>query len=303
MVLAHHRFAFTAMGSPCEIQLYAGTPAEAEALADRAIADARRLEARYSRYRDTSFLSEINRAAAAGGRIRVDAETAGLIRYADTCHRESGGLFDITSGILRAVWRFDSDTPPTPEQIAPLLSRIGWHKVVWRDPWLEFQPGMELDLGGVVKEYAADRLASLCWRAGARHGVVNLGGDIRAIGPHPDGAPWRIGIRDPRRRDGVIRTLELDYGGIASSGDYERCIVVDGLRYGHVLNPRTGWPTHHLASVTVVGEMCMVAGSASTISMLKEQDGIAWLEELGLPHFWVAEDGTVGGSLAATPSE
>jgi thiamine biosynthesis lipoprotein len=293
------RFAFNAMGSPCEIQLYAGDAGAAETLAVVAIAETRRLETRYSRYRPDSYLSEINRVAAAGGRIRVDEECAGLIRYADTCFRESDGLFDITSGLLRAAWRFDAGVLPAPETIATLLSRIGWHKVAWREPWLEFPPGMEMDLGGVVKEYAADRVASLCWNAGARHGVVNLGGDIRAIGPHPDGAPWRIGIQHPRRKDTVLHTLELTYGGIASSGDYERCLVVDGMRYGHVLNPRTGWPTRHLASVTVVGELCMVAGSACTIAMLKEADGPAWLAGLGLPHFWVDTQGRTGGDLDA----
>lgn len=303
MILTPYHFPFVAMGSPCEIELYAGDDVAAENLAAEAIAETRRLEARYSRYRPDSYLSEINRVAVAGGRIQVDEECAGLIRYADTCFRESDGLFDITSGLLRAAWRFDAGELPGPETIAVLLSRIGWHKVVWRDPWLEFPPGMEIDLGGVVKEYAADRVASLCWQAGVRHGVVNLGGDIRAIGPHPGGEPWRIGIRDPRCKDGVIHTLELDYGGIASSGDYERCIVVDGRRYGHVLNPKTGWPTRHLASVTVVGELCMVAGSASTIAMLKEREGITWLEELGLPHFWVAEDGMTGGSLITPHTE
>lgn len=215
------RFTFNAMGSPCELQMYAGHAGEAEALANAAIAEARRLEARYSRYRPDSLLSEINRVAARVGRVAVDEECAGLIQYADARFQQSDGLFDITSGLLRAAWRFDSGAPPAPETIAALLARIGWHKVVWRAPWLEFPPGMEIDLGGVVKEYAADRLATLCWNAGARHGVVNLGGDIRAIGPHPDGTPWCIGIQHPRRRDTVMHTLDLSLGGIASSGDYE----------------------------------------------------------------------------------
>lgn len=294
------RFAFKAMGSPCEIQIHAPDQAEAEALAATAIADARRLEATYSRYREDSLLSAINRVAARGGRVKVDPETAGLLRYADTCHRESGGLFDISSGILRAAWRFAAGaTPilPDAETIQSLLDRIGWHKLSWNDPWLEFPPGMELDLGGIVKEYAADRLATLCWEAGARHGVVNLGGDIRAIGPQPDGSPWRIGIRDPLDSNGIISTLELAYGGIASSGDYERCLVIDGRRYGHILNPKTGWPTRHLASVTVVGELCMVAGSASTIAMLKEKEGQSWLVELSLPHLWMDAAGHVGGDI------
>jgi thiamine biosynthesis lipoprotein len=287
------------MGSPCEIQLYARRRAEANRISAMVIADVQRLEARYSRYREDSFLSAINRVAAAGGRISVDNETAGLLNYADTCHRESGGLFDITSGILRRVWRFDRGTLPDQGEVRTLLDKIGWHRVRWTPPVLEFPAaGMEIDFGGVVKEYAVDRIAALCREAGVHHGIVNLGGDIRIIGPHPDGSPWHIGIQHPRRKGAVIRTLALRHGGLASSGDYERCMIVDGVRYGHVLNPKTGWPVRHLASVSVVGDLCVVAGSASTIAMLKEEEGPNWLARLGLPHFWVDVEGNCGGSLA-----
>ena len=294
-----HRQAFKAMGSPCDIQIYAESPEEAERVAGIAIADVRRLEARYSRYREDSFLSAINRVAAAGGSIAVDEETTGLLNYADTCHRESDGLFDITSGILRRAWRFDRGDLPDENQVRDLLDRVGWHKVRWAPPVLEFPlPGTEIDFGGVVKEYAVDRAAALCPEAGVRHGFVNLGGDIMIIGPHPDGSPWRIGIQHPRCRGAVIRTLSLSGGGLASSGDYERCIVLDGVRYGHVLNPKTGWPVRHMASVSVVGDLCIIAGSASTIAMLKEESGPEWLLGLGLPHFWVDVHGETGGTLA-----
>jgi thiamine biosynthesis lipoprotein len=127
--------------------------------------------------------------------------------------------------------------------------------------------------------------------------VVNLGGDIRVIGPRGDGSPWRVGIRDPRRRDGLLRMLTVYEGAVASSGDYERCMVIDNVRYGHILNPKTGWPVRHLAAVTVVGDFCVVAGSASTIAMLKEADGVDWLSQLSLPHIWVDVHGASGGSL------
>lgn len=289
------------MGSPCELQLYAESRAEADRVAQLAMADVHRLESRYSRYRDDSLLSAINRVAAAGGSLSVDEETAGLLSYAATCHRESGGLFDITSGILRRAWRFSEGRLPDPAHIQSLLDRIGWQRVRWNPPLLEFPvPGMEIDFGGVVKEYAVDRVGALCREAGIRHGLANLGGDIHVIGPHPGGSPWRIGIRHPRRPGTVIRTLALTQGGVASSGDYERCLVLDGVRYGHVLNPRTGWPVRHLASVTVAADLCVIAGSASTIAMLKEEDGPAWLAGLGLPHFWVDVRGKAGGSLVGT---
>lgn len=289
------------MGSPCELQLYAADAASAERVFETIVADAQRLERRYSRYREDSFLSEINRAAAVAGRVEVDEETAGLLDYAETCYRESDGLFDITAGALRRAWRFESGSLPDARQIRSLLAAIGWHKVRWHRPALEFAAtGMEIDFGGVVKEYAADRAATLCLEAGIRHGLVNLGGDIRIVGPHPNGEPWQIGIRHPRQAGEIIRTVALRRGALASSGDYERCIVLEGVRYGHILNPKTGWPARHLAAVSVVADFCVIAGSASTIAMLKEAQGPAWLESLGLPHFWVNVRGEVGGSPEMT---
>jgi thiamine biosynthesis lipoprotein len=156
---------------------------------------------------------------------------------------------------------------------------------------------MELDLGGVVKEYAADRVAIVCRAAGVRSGMVNLGGDVRVIGPRPDGAPWRIGIRHPRQRGALLDSVELFDGALATSGDYERCVLLGGVRYGHVLSPRTGWPVRELASVSVVAEHCVVAGSAATIALLKERAGPRWLASLGVPHLWVDVLGRSGGTL------
>jgi FAD:protein FMN transferase len=292
------KFAFHAMGSPCEIQLYARDHASAQGIAQQAIADANRLEQRYSRYRPDSILSAINQVAAWGGSIQVDEETTSLLNYAHACYQQSDGLFDITSGLLRQAWNFKANRLPEQGHIEQLLQRIGWHKVRWNAPTISFQPGMELDLGGIVKEYAADRLATLCWNAGAHHGFINLGGDIRVIGAHPDGSPWRIGVKHPRQQNPeAMHTIELLSGGIASSGDYERCLTLNGIRYGHILNPKTGWPVQHMAAVTVVADLCVLAGSAATIGMLKQDTGPAWLAALGLRHLWVDIHGTEGGTL------
>ena len=170
------------MGSPCAIQLYTSTRKKAKQAANKAMADVQRLEAIYSRYRKTSFLSEINRVATMGGSITVDTETAGLLDYAATCYRESDGLFDITSGILRQAWDFKSGNLPSEEMVQSLLKKVGWDKLCWQSPVLEFPvPGMEIDFGGVVKEYAVDRAAALCWEVGIRHGMVNLGGISRLL--------------------------------------------------------------------------------------------------------------------------
>ena len=300
--LKYYRREFKAMGTTCDIQLFARNKAKAGKAADAAIADVQRLEALYSRYKSDSFLSEINRVATVGGSIRVDEETASLLDYAVACYEQSDGLFDITSGILRRAWKFDQGKLPEQSLIDELLDKVGWHKVTWKRPVLAFSvPGMEIDFGGVVKEYAVDRAATLCYAQGIKHGVVNLGGDIKVIGPRGDGSPWRVGIRHPRDKTAILDTLLLYEGALASSGDYERCITVNGVRYGHVLNPKTGWPVRYLAAVSVVGDFCVVAGSASTIAMLKEEQGTEWLNDLGLPSLWVDVKGEIGGSLKPKP--
>ncbi|HTQ98819.1 MAG TPA: FAD:protein FMN transferase [Candidatus Acidoferrum sp.] len=289
---------FKAMGTACELRLWARTETIARRVSDAVTADVDRLEAKYSRYRADSELSFINAVAARGGSVNVDDETAQLLDYADTCHRESEGLFDISSGILRRAWDFKSGQLPTQETVAALLDRTGWHKLHWQRPQLGFPlPGMELDLGGIVKEYAADRAAALCLQHEAPHALINLGGDIRVTGPQADGAPWHIGISDPAAPERALCTVQLSSGALASSGDYQRCITIDGERYSHILDPFTGWPVRGLAAVSVVADLCVVAGSASTIAMLKGAQGAEWLADLGLQYLWVDTQGNSGGTL------
>ncbi len=293
------RHRFRAMGSPCELYLYGETEAEAREGIAAAVAEVERLERKYSRYRDDSVTAAINARAGDPDGVEVDDETAGLLDYAAIAHVQSDGLFDPTSGVLRHAWDFRSGRLPDPADLERWLRLVGWKRLRWERPRLVLPiEGMQLDFGGFVKEYAVDRVTALCREGGARHGLVNLGGDVGVIGPHPDGAPWHVGLRDPRRPGCALGALPLSHGALASSGDYERCMVVDGRRYGHVLDPRTGWPVEGLSAVSVVADQCLVAGSATTIAMLKGREGRAWLSGLGLPCLWVDADGAVGGTLA-----
>ncbi|MGH2899222.1 MAG: FAD:protein FMN transferase [Solirubrobacteraceae bacterium] len=303
MLLSRH--SFRAMGSPCELHLYGETRAFCDVLTELAVAEVRRLEQKYSRYRDDSVTSAINRSAGNPAGVAVDDETARLLDYAATAFTSSDGLFDPTSGVLRRVWNLKSGRVPEPNEIAAVLGLVGWSRVRWESPRLILpRAGMELDFGGFVKEYAADCVAELCRARGARHGMVDLGGDLAAIGPHPDGTPWVVGIRDPRAPQGAMASVRLHAGGVATSGDYERCMIVDGVRYTHVLDPRTGWPVTGLRSVSVVAERCLIAGTATTIAMLKgARDGSRWLDELGLPNLRMDDEGEISGTLAASEAE
>jgi len=285
------------MGSPCEIRLLAPDAATAAKAMAAATAEIDRLERRYSRYRTDSLLHRVNQAAAAGGSIFVDEELASLLNYADTLYRTSDGLFDITSGVLREAWDFGSDRLPDHGRIDALRRRVGWQHLRRDGARLYFErKGMEIDFGGIVKEYAADRAANILVEQGIGHGLVDLGGDIKAVGPLPGGEPWLVDIRHPREPGAVIARVELTRGALASSGDYERCLMIHGERYCHILSPKTGWPVRGLATVSVLAEQCLVAGSSCTIAMLKACLGAAWLEELGLTHLWMDVNGRHGGS-------
>jgi thiamine biosynthesis lipoprotein len=298
MSLTLYRFPFRAMGSPCEVQLYSDDKRHAQCAADKAMADVWRIEARYSRYREDSVLSGINRVAAKGGVVPIDVETAALLHYADTCYQQSEGLFDITSGVLRQAWDFKAQKIPKKSAINKLLGVVGWDKVQLSVTQIGFKrSGMQLDFGGIGKEYAVDRAAVICKEHGIEHGLVDLGGDIKIIGPHADGRPWSVGLRHPRKPDALLASVNVYAGAVASSGDYERCIEDNGRRYSHVLNPKTGWPVNGLVGVTVLAEQCVIAGSACTIAMLMEQCGKQWLDELGLQHIWMDQQGEVGGQL------
>jgi len=288
---------FFAMGSDCAIHVEAASEADARRLARAGEAEVRRIEHRYSRYRGDSELARINRVAATGGEIEVDAETAGLLDYAFACFKMTAGRFDITSGLLRSAWDFTVPRLPEKARLDAILPRIGLDKVTWSQRRLTFtRAGMEFDFGGLGKEYAADRAAETCIGLGARHGFVDLGGDIRVIGPRNDGSAWRIGIRHPRRTGEAVTSIEVTAGAVATSGDYERFIEVEGRRYCHILDPRTGWPARGPASVTVLSARCLVAGSLSTAAMLNGGEAGAWLSRLGVRHIVIDADGRCSGT-------
>lgn len=296
------RHTFASMGCPCEIQLESDDADALRAAAIAAEAEVHRLDRKYSHYRDDSLVAELGRCADRGEVCTVDDETAALLDLAASLHLQSDGLFDITAAPLTRLWDVRDGRLPSAEAIDAAQRRVGWSQVVWCRPRLHFTtPGLRLDFGGLVKEYAADRAAQCCREAGVYHGVVDLGGDLAVVGPHADGRPWLTGIKAPRAA-GAVAEIALHKGALATSGDYERCIVIDGSRYSHIIDPRSGLPVESFASVSVVADTCLVAGTATTLAMLfGVERGRGWLRELGLPHLWIDGDGNMGGDFAATP--
>lgn len=286
---------FQAMACRCELQLEGATPAALQAAADAAVAEVRRIEATYSRYRADSVVSRINAAAGSGRWLTVDAETASLLDFAGRLHADSGGRFDISSGVLRRAWDFSAAHVPSDAELQALLPLVGWPRVE-RGPQGVRLPlaGMELDFGGFGKEYAADRAAGVLMQQGVRHGFVNLGGDLRVVGPRADGRPWCIGIQHPRQADAVVASVDIAHGALATSGDYERFFVdADGLRHCHILDARSGRSVRHWQSVSVAAPLCVAAGALATIAMLMADDALDFLRAQGVAALAVDADGTL----------
>jgi FAD:protein FMN transferase len=275
---------FSAMAGPCEV-LLPTTQQGARELGEVAALEAWRVEKKYSRYRKDSVLAWIH--AQRGSAVRLDEETASLIDFAQQSFEISDGLFDITSGILRRAWTFDgSDRVPDAAVVQSLLPHIGFNKLRWRSPFLTVPDGMELDLGGIGKEYAVDRAYDQLVACSPVPFLVNFGGDLRASRPLPHG-PWKVGIERPGAVQNAAMMLDLEYGALATSGDSHRFLLKDGVRFSHVLDPRTGWPVPDAPrSVTVAASSCTEAGLLSTLAMLKGAQAQRFLEENAV-RYWL----------------
>ena len=286
---------FKAMGGPGEIQLDAPDEATARRCFKLALDEIDRLEIKYSRYRAGSLISRIN-AAAGAEPVAIDEETSALLDYGGEMHRQSEGRFDLTSGVWRRVWHFGQEAarPPSDEERHALLPLVGWALVEREGLTVRLsRAGMELDLGGIGKEYAVDRCAAVLQQAGVVHALVNLAGDLRALGPKPDGGAWRVGVRDPHAPTRMLADIEMAQGALATSGDYERCLLHEGRRYGHVLDARSGQPVDHWRSVSVRAPTTLMAGSLSTLTLLMQEQGLKLLRDSGLDFLAVDAQGQV----------
>jgi len=272
------------MASPCEVLIETADAALAARVGEVVAAEAWRIEAKFSRYRADSVVSELNRSA--GRRISLDAETVSLIEFAARCHALSDGAFDITSGILRQAWVFDgSNRVPTAAEVDALRARVGFERLDWAAPCLAVPEGMEIDLGGIGKEYAVDCALALAARTFRGPLLVNFGGDLAATGPLSSG-PWAVGVERPGTEREARLVLDLTRGALATSGDTRRFIERDGVRYGHILDVRTGWPVQGAPrSVTVAAASCVEAGLLATLAMLKGAAAEAFLAEQGVEHW------------------
>lgn len=273
------------MASPCEILCETRDPSIADQLTWIAASEAWRIENKFSRYRDDNIVHAIN--SAQGRPVCVDPETALLLDFARTLYQLSERRFDITSGILRHAWKFDgSDNLPQPTVVEELLQRVGWHRVRWQSSQITMPAGMEIDLGGIGKEYAVDRAAALLREQTDISCVINFGGDLAVSRAPFKRQSWHVGIEMPDEAGSAERLIEISTGALATSGDARRYLEKDGIRYSHILDPLTGWPVPDAPrSVTVAAETCTSAGMLSTLAMLKGSQSQQFLAGQGV-RYW-----------------
>ncbi len=252
---------------------------------ERAMAEVKRIEAKYNRFSENSVLTQINRGA--GDWQAIDDETLGLLKFAEHCYRLSQGCFDVTAEPVLALWPFgagESATPPSDSQIEAALECVGFERLIIEGQNLFLPYGMGIDLGGIAKEYAADRAIEIISNELPEYDLlVNLGGDMIAA-PGCE-RPWQIGIEDPHKLDTPARVVTLKSGALATSGHSRRYLLHQGKRYGHIIDPSTGYPIIGAPlSVSVFAQQCVVAGMLATLAMLQGEGAEDFLSRQGVVH-------------------
>jgi thiamine biosynthesis lipoprotein len=276
---------FMAMASPCDVLIEVEDEALAQQIVDAIASEAWRIEDTFSRYKKGNVIYRINHSM--GEAVSVDEETARLINFANELFELSEGMFDVTSGVLRQLWTFDgSDNLAKGDEVNAILNRIGWQKVKWNGDSVSLPAGMEIDLGGIGKEYAVDRCVQIARQMTNDSVLVNFGGDLAVTTARNNNAYWSVG-RLVTGSDEAYSMFQLYKGAIATSGDAHRFLLKDGVRYSHILNPKTGWPVIDAPhTVSVAAATCVEAGMLSTLAMLQGSQAEAFLK-LQEVDYWI----------------
>jgi len=283
---------FNAMACSCEVLIQTYDKNLAKQVGLCVSGEVWRIEDKYSRYDRQSICSQIN--TSEGRKVSIDEETYLLLNFAEQCYQLSDGLFDISSGVLRKVWAFDGLSCecqhfPNQDDINNILSFVGWHKVIYDRHSITLPNKMQIDFGGIGKEYAVDRCILLAKQLTDKPLLVNLGGDLAVTGPREENQPWQVAIENPKsnkpekKQDMIIA---INQGALATSGDAKRFLIKDGIRYGHILNAKTGWPVAEAPrSITTVAPQCIQAGILATLALLQGKDAESFLTEQEIT-FW-----------------
>ena len=270
------------MGTRVEIQLWAADAATGGKLIAAGMAEFARIEAAMSTYRDSSEISAVNREAALHA-VPTSVELYDLVRRSLELSVATGGAFDITFDSVGRLYDFRKGVRPGAEAIRAGLPLIDYRHVVLSDNPATIRfvtPGTRINLGGIAKGYACERVIALLRKAGVSNALANAGGDTRLLGDRR-GKPWVVGIRDPDDSNHWVTRLALDDEAISTSGDYERFFDEDGVRYHHILDPKTGRSATGIRSVTIIGpDATLTDGLSTSVFVLGADRGLALVESM-----------------------
>ncbi|MEM8889874.1 MAG: FAD:protein FMN transferase [Bacteroidota bacterium] len=273
------------MGSPFAITVVHEDKTKAWDAIKAAGEEIKRIENLISSWKESSQTSAINRAAGKSA-VPVDEELFQLISRAQKVSQLSGGAFDISYASLDRIWKFDGSMKgiPTEEAIKQSVARIDYDKVILNQEkqsvFLQ-EEGMKIGFGAIGKGYAANRAKKVLQEMGISSGMVNAGGDLIAWGTEEDGSPWKIAVADPSKEKKVLAWLEVQDKAVVTSGDYERFVILEGKRYAHIIDPRSGWPVQGLKSVSIICPDAEIADAlATTVFVLGKEKGLELVEKL-----------------------
>lgn len=289
----------TSMYTLVSITVLASSQEKAGIAIDAAYQELERLGRLLNFYAADSELSTINKNAAIRP-VPVSPDTLEIIQAAVYAGEQTEGGFDVTVGPIVKLWDFKTNTVPSAASIAESLPLVGYKNITVDSAASTVflgKPGVQIDLGGIIKGFAADKAVQILKKHGIGDGIVAVAGDIRIFGRQLDGRPWHVGIQNPRQENDdaeLLATVDLDEVGISTSGDYQRYFIQDGIRYHHLLNPTTGYPENLCRSVTVIAPTATLTDSFSTgIFILGPERGLAVLEKLGMEGVIVDRQGEV----------
>ena len=276
---------FIKMGSAFDLTLVAANQLEANQLFEQAIAEIDRIERLISSWDQASETSQVNQMAGKEA-VKVTKELYDLVFRAKAIAQLTDGAFDPTYASVDKIWTFNGHDieQPKPEIISASVDKIGFDKIVF-DPiesslYLPLQ-GMKIGFGAIGKGYAADRVKSLLQKQGVTAGIVNASGDMSAWGVQPNGKPWQVGLVNPKSKDKVFAWFPIKNQAVVTSGDYEKFILINGKRYGHIINPKTGFPSQGVISCTVFAPKAELADALSTaLFVMGVETGIDFINQL-----------------------
>jgi thiamine biosynthesis lipoprotein len=256
------------MGSSFDIIVVANSEAEGKTYIETAIAEITRIEKLISDWDANSQTSEINRNAGIQP-VKVDKELFDLIQRSIAISKLTDGAFDISYASMDKIWKFDGSMTemPTPEAIQKSIAKIGYEKIILNfDQQTVFlkEVGMKIGFGAIGKGYAADKTKQLLMEMGVVSGIINASGDMNTWGTKPDGSEWTVAITNPLNKNHAFAVLPLKKGAVVTSGNYEKFVEFNGVRYTHIINPKTGYPASGIVSVTVFAPSAELADALAT---------------------------------------